>query len=95
MTASDPQPARPVDAALVADRYRDLIDRMALTQDSVGRGAGVDLTPLQFEIQGLCEAVEHLPQPQAKSLEPILVQVIRALDSLAADLRARHDGPER
>ncbi|MCR9256870.1 MAG: hypothetical protein NXI16_12340 [Alphaproteobacteria bacterium] len=94
MTANPPEsspkdppksrPASPLAGAL--ERLVADIDRMATAAE---RGAPFNAKPLEIEAARLSEAVTALPGAEARTLLPLLEQVIGKLDRLHEGLRAK------
>lgn len=69
-------------------RFDALSDYIEKTQAAVSKGVLGDLTTLDNQVLALCKDVESTGGQAAKDAQPLIADMIRQLDDLAAALQA-------
>lgn len=94
MTGADPSQDMAAPGATGADALKAGLDEaagaVALAQQAVSQGVFVDLGGLDRRVDQLCSAIRGLEPEEARTLEPVLADLIAALDSLEASLRQQN-----
>ena len=56
----------------------------------ITKGQGVNLEPLEHEVQRLCEDIIKLPGAESAPLRPLMMGLIDELNKLAGEMRGHH-----
>lgn len=74
-------------AAIESDLL-SLTARLRKARQGLSSGTIVDLTPIEQDVKGLCQAVETLPPDASRHLRPRLLGLVEEVNQLGENLRA-------
>ena len=74
-------------AAIEAEMH-SLTARLRKARQGLSSGTIIDLTPIEEDVKGLCQAVERLTPEESGSLRPRLLGILEEVNQLGENLRA-------
>lgn len=69
----------------------ELAELVVALQRTIGEGEIVDLSGLSAKTESLCARVAGLPSEENRAFAPRLEALVAALDTLCAEISARHE----
>ena len=76
------------DTAAIESEMHSLTARLRKARQGLSRGTIVDLTPIEQDVRGLCQAIEALPREESRHLRPRLFGLVEEINQLGENLRA-------
>ncbi len=74
--------------AAIESEMHSITARLRKARQGLSNGSIVDLTPIEQDVKGLCQAVENLAPEESRSLRPRLVGLLEEINQLGENLRA-------
>lgn len=74
--------------AAIESEMHSLTARLRKARQGLSRGTIVDLTPIEQDVKGLCQAIETLPPDASRKLRPRLFGLVEEVNQLGENLRA-------
>ena len=74
--------------AAIESEMHSLTARLRKARQGLSRGSIVDLTPIEQDVKGLCQAVERLTPAESLDLRPRLLGLLEEVNQLGENLRA-------
>ncbi|GAB4394770.1 MAG: hypothetical protein Tsb0032_22980 [Kiloniellaceae bacterium] len=74
--------------ATIESEMHSLTARLRKARQGLSRGTIIDLTPIEQDVKGLCQAVEALPKAESRVLRPRLIGLVEEVNQLGENLRA-------
>ncbi len=74
--------------AAIESEMHSLTARLRKARQGLSTGTIVDLTPIEEDVKGLCQAIETLPAADSRQLRPRLFGLVEEVNQLGENLRA-------
>lgn len=75
-------------SAAIESEMHSLTARLRKARQGLSKGTIIDLTPIEQDVKGLCQAIEALPREESRHLRPRLFGLVEEVNQLGENLRA-------